>query len=368
MTIISIIICALLILFSETAMAAAHNGLDIFLTSVFPSLFPFFVSITIMIKCGFSYKIPSFISKLLHKLNLPQYTFHLYFMSMLSGAPTSAKLLSGFVENGIMNRKTAQAILPALSVSAPLFVIGTLATTMLNTPALALPILISNYIVSFIFYIVLLRRNYIAPTGTISHFTKATKSYLVIFTDSVYESMLAMIRICGTIVFFTVIIAFISSCGIFDIKLFPEINSGIFISSLLEMTSGCITLSTSNLPLPYIAAFASFITSFCGICIYAQSCSFIESKPANYFSTKLLQAIFSALIAYIFTTIFINPETSSVFSSFDNIAGENQIKSNIFTTVFVFAISLFISSLMLIYGSIMNKLRMHNNNLHPHNQ
>lgn len=53
-------------------------------------------------------------------------------MSVLSGYPIGAKLISEFYKNGVINTEESKKIIAFSSTSAPLFVIGTLGVFMLD--------------------------------------------------------------------------------------------------------------------------------------------------------------------------------------------------------------------------------------------
>lgn len=294
-----IIVCALLIIYNKTAMNAAIKAFNIWLTSVMPALFPFFVCTSIMQKNGVfeTSKSSPFAS-----------IFAVYFASAISGAPSGAKLMSQ-IKNRFDFDDSLVSILSALCNSvSPIFIVGSVAGTMLGSTQFALPIIIGHYLSSAVMLtaFLLMNRKKLKYSKPCNSPMRTKRFNLKILIDSILEGGVSLLKICGTIVFFMVSTEVIEQAGLFDLLLKPFSLIGLRIDFLkscivgmLEMANGCHSASQ----LKYVSsanlcALISFLLTFGGLCIMTQSMSFANIKPKKYILTKLLCAGLAYIIAY----------------------------------------------------------------------
>ena len=88
-----LILSFLVIIYSKDISFNITKIFDTWKTNIFPSLFPFFIIPKILINYGFTPKI----------FNIdPNYSF-IFFMSMISGFPSSAKYTKELVDKGIVS-------------------------------------------------------------------------------------------------------------------------------------------------------------------------------------------------------------------------------------------------------------------------
>ena len=133
-TIIPFILCsfiACLILFSTTNIKAAKIGLELWATTVVPSLFPFLFATELLSKT----KIVSYLGKLLNKImrplfNIPGEGAFAFVMGLISGYPVGAKIVTDFRNKGICSQDEGNRMLAFTNNSGPLFIIGTVCVSL----------------------------------------------------------------------------------------------------------------------------------------------------------------------------------------------------------------------------------------------
>ena len=121
----------------------------------------------------------------------------------------------------------------------------------------------------------------------------------------------------GFIIIFSVLIAIIQNNNIFSLitskvesllHLEPNLLYAIFLGSI-EITNGCSMLSSSSLPISLKLSLISFLCSFSGLSIIAQSYSFMNKHNISllrYFLFKLFQGVLSFFITFIFSKLLLH--------------------------------------------------------------
>ena len=127
LTIIFILFTISLIIFSKTNISSVKSGLSLFVNSIIPSLFPFFIAVELL-----SYtNVIQIIGKLLNKFmkpifNLPGEGAYAFLVGILSGYPVGAKIVSKLRESNQCTKSEGERMLALCNNSGPLFIIGTL--------------------------------------------------------------------------------------------------------------------------------------------------------------------------------------------------------------------------------------------------
>ncbi len=320
--IIALILCLLLVCFYRPAMLAARDGFDLWLEVVMPALFPFMVCTSILQRSG---------TFNLNKNKRSNGRFSgpavpLLLTCCLSGAPSGARLSGMLMESGALCQHDAMRLSAICNLASPMFITGSLCTSMLGIPSLAVPICIAHYGSAFL---TLLLSGLKIPYNGQRKLKASKPPYQTtchkgpaVIASGIGDGISAMLNICGTIIFFMVLICILRESGALDLIstvfswLFSAIglHSGLaepFVVGLFEMTNGCRLLSGIAVPAHMLASIAAFIITFGGACVYIQSMSFILLKTGQFFLLKLIQAILAAIIAYLVTPLFISTSVAA---------------------------------------------------------
>ena len=317
----SIIACILLIIYSKDAMSAALNAFQLWLNKLFPALFPFFVCSSVLQKAGLLNLSSKTLDKISKALRLPSSALPVALLSCVSGAPSGARMCGMLVDDGRMTGDDANLIAPICNMASPMFIAGSLSIGMLGSPKLAYPVLMAQYTSMFLLLSVCGRfkkRN--AKAQSALPISLNSTNLKNILPSAIYESILAILTILGTITFFLVMMRLLSSIQAIKHILLQGINLlgkvGIsksicapFFTGVLEMTAGCQAIEPAALNVRQVAGLCAFITSFSGGCVYIQSLSFVSLNPKKYFGIKGLHGILAGIIAYIMAPLFICGDT-----------------------------------------------------------
>lgn len=117
-----------LLCFPAEMLAASAKGVQLWLTKVFPSLFPFLVACGILLRIGAAQRMGAALRPLMQPLfHLPGIAAFPFFFGLLSGYPMGAKLTAQLYEQRQLSLADAQQLLAFSNCPGPLFLIARLA-------------------------------------------------------------------------------------------------------------------------------------------------------------------------------------------------------------------------------------------------
>ena len=327
---ITIIIWFLLNIISlpQNCIEAAHSGLLTWFNIVIPSLLPFFITSELLIGLGFV----DFIGILLEPAMSPIFNvsgkgaFPLA-MSITSGYPVGVKIISNLRKNNHITRIEAQRLLSFCSTSGPIFMIGAIATGMLNDPSLSPLIILPHYLgaltvgIVFRFYkkekkiTLYSHEQNIFKTAFKQLFksrTKYNKSLGILLSQGVKEGINSMLVIGGFIVFYSVLVEILNSAFFLNsiikkiISILP-INTDqktlkALITGSFEITIGCKKIvELKEVSLLCKIMMINFLIGWSGFSIHSQALSFLNETDLNsklYVFSKFLHGSFASLYTF----------------------------------------------------------------------
>lgn len=269
------IILELLILFNSNIIIKSVNSSSLmFIKKIFPSLFPTMVIGNILIKSNVYLIIPKKIKAFLFKkFNFSNSTMELFFISLITGSPSSAMYINNYLNNDLINKKEAEALLCSTHFINPLFIVAGVGVGVFNSVKIGFVLLIMLFISTLIK--IYLNKNNFKNNKKINLNIKNT-NLITNITSSIKESINALLLIFGIVVIFNILVSLVSN--ILDLSGLASC----IINGLLEMTGGIIKLSNLNINI-YIKIFlAYYFLNFGGLCIQMQSMSMIDNKKIRY--------------------------------------------------------------------------------------
>lgn len=316
-----------LIIFSNSNLSAAKNGLVLWANSIVPVLFPFFVATELLSHTNLTY----YLGKILNKFMKPLFNIRgegsfALIMGIISGYPIGAKIAANFRENNICSKEECERLLSFTNNSGPLFIIGTVGISMFGNSTIGFLLLITHLLASITVGIIFRFWKYstkslINKDGTyINSKDNISWSNLGgIIGNSISNSINTILLIGGFVVLFSVIISIFQTSQILDIlsntikpfftifNIPTEFSNGL-ISGLLELTNGLNIIC--DIPIKKLSIniiIASFLLGFGGLSILLQVWSSIAKTDLSikpYILGKLLHATISAFYTFLFLQNF----------------------------------------------------------------
>ena len=366
-----------LILFSNTNLIAAKNGLLLWASAVIPSLFPFFVATELLSNTN----IVSFLGKHLNKImrllfNVPGEAAFAFVMGLISGYPVGAKIVSKFKEDGICTKEEAERMIVFTNNSGPLFIIGTVGITLFGNSTIGI-LLFITHLLSCITVGILLKYTSKPKSSYTYNEQNLEQKKNIKFSDlgeilgkSITNSISTILMIGGFIVIFSVIISILNQSHILDLiyNIFRPIfnNFGIstkfikpIFSGIIELTNGINLISNVHIKeISINIILSAFLLGFGGISILLQVFSIISKYGLSikkYIIGKFAQGIIAAIYTYFAITFipFFNFDIKPVFA---------PIYSNIKLPINIFGINNYFILFILICIFIYFVFRFKKNN------
>ena len=309
-----------LILFSNTNLSAAKNGLVLWANSIVPVLFPFFVATELLSHTNFTY----YLGKVLNKFMQPLFNVRgegsfAFIMGIISGYPIGAKIAANFRENNICSKEECERLLSFTNNSGPLFIIGTVGISMFGNSTIGFLLLITHLLASLTVGVIFRFWKYNAKsTLNTLHAHENSKDNISlanlggIIGASISSSINTILLIGGFVVLFSVIISILQTSQLLDVlsnllHIPTKFGNGIF-SGFLELTNGLNIIC--NIPCKKLSIniiIASFLLGLGGISILLQVWSTIAKTDLSiqpYILGKLLHACLSAMYTFLFLQNF----------------------------------------------------------------
>lgn len=285
----------ILILDSKTALAGGLAGVQICMMNVIPALLPFFV-LSILISTAFTgADIPLF-RPLSRLCRMPRGSESLLILGLLGGYPTGAQGVSQAYRQGQLRKEEAHRLLGFCSNAGPAFLFG-IASTVFPYPWLPWALWIIHIISALITGLLL-------PGGSKTS-VRLPVGKAVTLTQALEQSIGIMAKVCGWIIIFRMIQAFLDRWLLWLIPLASRVG----IIGLLELANGCLELPTIA-DVGLRAVLCSAFLSLGGLCVAMQTLSVTGSLGLGmYIPGKILQCTVSILLTLLMQVIFL-PESA----------------------------------------------------------
>lgn len=315
-------LCISILIFSSASAAGVTKGLIFSSEILIPSLFPFMVLSTFVVKSSLASKLGKVIGGLTQSLfKLPGCTGATIFLSLVGGYPTGAQGIKSLVSRGEINPQDARRMLCFTVGAGPAFVISVVGNKFLGNSKVGIILFVSQVISSILIGILLGLFSHQNNKNELSQIKKKESSFFNIssaLVESCYDSTISMINMCAFVVIFCAIINIINACSISDFisKCFfkigiPENISKVILPSILEVTGGCLEGAKFSVPIELTA----FAISFAGVCVHFQISATLKDFAFSKFIFtifRVIHGLFSAMITHICLILF--PQTHTVIN------------------------------------------------------
>lgn len=332
------------------------SGCKLWFNSIFPTLFPFLVICNLLITFDGIKLFSKIIGPLICKpLNLSKNSSFALVASFLCGYPLGAKYSSDLYEQKYIEQKEYTNLLNIASNCSPLFIIGTIGSSLLGNIKAGYFLLLGNYISIILMGFILKSKK-----STHNHVefieNSSKKNFGDALKDSISSALSTTLSVGGFIILFCVIINIIKnnayiSIIFYQIEDYLNISKDLLYSLFLgciEITNGCDLISKLNVDYSLKLSLISFLCSFSGLSIIAQTTSFTskhEISVIRYSLLKLVQGGLSFIVTFLLSKI-------SIFS----IATSNICISENYNIVSFWYIPIIIIVLLFSFLKILDKL------------
>jgi len=267
-------------------------AINLWITKIFPSLFPMFVIKEILISSGFPTIIINIINNLNNRIKINTYAIYVFIMSIFSGTPSNAIILKRLVEKKEISNTDASYILSFSFFSNPIFLWTILSPTFVKSTTLKIILIhyLANIIIFFIF------KKKINTTNKLFIKNKNNYNLSNILNASIKKSLDTSIMILGTITFYILVSTVLLNSFNFNDTL------ATIIKGALEITQGLSNLSLINSELTK-EIIAISIISFGGLSIHSQIINIIEDTNISYrpfFIGRLFHITISIILIIVF--------------------------------------------------------------------
>lgn len=295
-----IVLC---LLYPDSVLTAARDSFALFVHGLLPALFPSFVLASVLTASGLPAKLGEVFSPAMKKLGLPGEAGPLMVLGAVSGYPVGAKLTASLYDRREIDLPTAERLCALCNLASPMFLTGTLAAAILKKPSLGLVMMLSHWAgaVAVLLIGALFNRG---RTSALQPSLSGVREFSLAksLMTAVAEGMAAMLRVCGAVMLFAVIIAALRVSGMLSafsstfsfLGVDPKIVEAV-VSGFFEKTTGAAEIAAlRGVSLSVKAAFCSFFAAFGGCSILLQTLFFLPVRPTRYWGYKLLQGAVAA--------------------------------------------------------------------------
>ena len=264
-----------LILDAKASLKGALDGIQICLTTVIPSLFPFFI-FSGLIQMGFIGQPVPLLRPIGKICGVPEGAEYLLLLGIAGGYPVGAQCIENACVNGVISKNDAQRMLGFCNNAGPAFIFG-MAGALFSSQ-------IAGWVLWGIQILSALVTGMLLPDRSQSS-GQIISSNKISLTQLMYSALKAMATVCGWVILFRVLL-YILDCWF--LWLLPQ-NISVLVTGILELSNGCIALYQVSDPVFKFMA-VSLLLVFGGVCVGIQTVSVAAHLNCKYyFLGKLLQ-------------------------------------------------------------------------------
>ncbi len=310
----ALIICIIgLLSFGQSYSNQVLNGVKLWVAVILPALFPYFFLTGLLSSLSVTGKLSLRLSPVTRKLfNTGGVTGYAFFMSVISGYPIGAKIVSDLTKNGLLSDAESVRASALCSTSSPMFLMGSVGSIMFNNSTFGILLFICHFIsaitvgIIFSFY----KKNLPLPSEKV-FLPQKTDNVLY---DCIFSAVNSILFVGGLITLFYLFTEILLDLKILSPLIFcltkvtgdETLSTGVVLG-LFECTKGLKYISackTGIFTLPIVCA----LCGFGGLSVITQSIAYLKQakiKVKPFIIAKIISALTSFVIGFIFSLIFL---------------------------------------------------------------
>ena len=290
-----LIITSCLFIYSNEIKLEILRALHIFVNALFPSMFPIFLLVNMLIEYNFVIILSKYFKFISNKIfHINESCSYVIIMSLISGFPSGAKYTKILLDKGLINLNEANYLITFTNFSNPLFIINVV-NIIFNNKVICFKILLAHYLANFI--IALVTRPKEIPKDTFSIKSIKTESFSKALTTSLNNTYQVLFLILGSTIFM-----FITSFVIINIF---NLNGSLEIltNGLLDISKAVISLNKYNSNILFKEILITSFLSFSSFSVHLQVASILNNSKIhyhNFFLGRICQIGISILLIICF--------------------------------------------------------------------
>lgn len=298
-----LLICGivLLLLLPAECGAGVRSGMKLCADALIPSLFP----VSVLAGCLLQMKPERVAERLSGRwmkilFGLPGSCAVPFSLGLLGGFPLGAQLTATMYREGSLSRTEAIRLSMICNNAGPAFLLGAVGG-ILGGQHYGATLFLIQLLSASLCGMLLLRPDALSLQDRCES-QHPVSAFWDALPSAISESVTGMLRLTGSVVFFSAVTACVSA--ILPLHCLPQAWASIF-SGILEVSAGIELLRGSILQTAFPVA--AFLVGWGGFCVHLQAAGALHAvglpvKP--YLVGKLLHALISALLAFVFLPMF----------------------------------------------------------------
>lgn len=299
-------VCGAVLFFSKECSSGIREGIELCMSVLVPSLFPFMVVSSLIVKSGTAIIIGKRLERFTKAVfGLPGCMAPVILLSMIGGYPVGAKGINELVKIGAVSKHQGKQAALFAVCAGPGFLISFVGASILGNMLFGTIILCSQCL-SVIITGILSRLFFIGRDNSDNPevYESSASPPGSALIEAVSDGTKSMLMICSFVLIFSSII------GVIDVYTKNEIIKSLLLS-VLEVSTAVSKLG-KTMPVELVA----FVVGFGGICVHLQIFSVLcdtDISKGLFFIFRIFQGILTSLFTHIYLRFF--PISIEVFST-----------------------------------------------------
>lgn len=287
----------LCLIFPVQTLEGAVSGLMLWFDILLPTLLPFIIITTLIVRTQAFTLINLLLSPVLERIfHTSKSGSFAILVGFLCGYPMGAKVINDLYKGKSISYHEAQYLLSFCNNTSPMFIISFVMNQTLHYSNYTVPVISSVYLASIIMSF-FTRKYYIKDSDCYSTYEpEKTRFSMNILDESIMDGISLITKIGGYIMMFSILICMTIHLSI---AYLPVLQ---YFLPLLEITNG-VQLYSTNMSFQSQIFPIIFLIAFGGICSIAQTQCVLEGsdlKIAPYIAQKIITAMIAVIIGMLF--------------------------------------------------------------------